>query len=85
MAVTAVAVLNGPINVLATSGSPIFTCWYALASRLVSSLAMVWWAMMRRVLVQRCPAVPTAPKRMARVAKSRSASAAASGLNGMPA
>ncbi len=37
---------------------------------------MLFWAMMRLVLVQRCPDVPTAPNRMARVAISRSASSA---------
>ena len=46
------------------SGLPMGTCRYASARRRVSLARTDSWTMMRRVVVQRWPAVPTAPKRM---------------------
>ena len=55
------------------SGEPIGRLRYAAASLSVSSSAIEEWAITRRRVVQRCPAVPAAAKTMPRTVRSRSA------------
>ncbi len=71
---TAASSMSGPISVPGSSGFPIGTCAYDAASLAVMAGAMLLWRNTRRVLVQRCPAVPTAPNRTARVTRSGLAS-----------
>ncbi len=74
MSVTARRFTSGPMSVSSSSGSPIFTCRYAAISASVIRAAMPRCRNSRRVVVQRCPAVPTAPNSTARSARSRLAS-----------
>src|SRR5437667_11745618 len=65
--------MSGPITVLSSSGLPIAKDLYAAKSLFRTFDATDSWMITRRVEVQRCPAVPTAPKKIDCVAISMSA------------
>ena len=69
---TALRLMSGLINVPEASGLPMGTWSICGAMSCLESFGkMDECAKTRRVEVQRCPAVPTAPKTMARTAKSK--------------
>src|SRR5574340_214919 len=68
--------ISGPTSTPASRGSPITSDERARSSRARSSSWIAACAIPRRVVVQRWPAVPQAPKTMPRTARSRSAEGA---------
>ena len=65
--------MSGPTSVPSAIGSPMGSRPYAAASRSASSSVTLVWAITRRIVVQRWPAVPAAEKTMPRTVRSRSA------------
>ena len=71
------ASISGPISVAGSSGSPMRTCAYAAREpRERARRLRARCTISRRVVVQRWPAVPTAPNTTAGTTRSRSASSA---------
>ncbi len=70
---SAASLMSGPTSVALSRGSPTGSRPYTAARRSTSSSTIDVCAMTRRMLVQRCPAVPAAAKTIPRTARSRSA------------